>query len=170
MTFEQLLHSLGQNPEVLLAVFVGIPVVAFCLHLILGRSDLRHWRYVYSVLVYLTCVPGMFATALTAYTLLFLRVNLLGVNMLVYFLPILSMAATLGVIRRSISFDVIPGFHRIQGLMLLLGASFLVVFLLDRLRVWLVFRGSFLALVALALVLFLALKWGMHKLFGRGSA
>lgn len=170
MTFEQLLQSLGQDPKILLAVFVGIPAVALGLYLLHGKNGGTRYRYVYSVLVYLTCIPGVFATVLTAYTLLFLRASLLGVNMLVYFLPILSMAATLAIIRKSIHFDLIPGFNRIQGLMMLLGASFLIVFLLDRLRVWLVFRGSILALVALSLILFLVLKWGAHKISGRGKA
>ncbi len=169
MTLEQFLEYAGQKNTILLGVFIGLPCLTLLLRFIHGkhRGNEAPWKYVYSVFIYLTCIPGMFAVVLTGYTLFFLHENLMRVNMLPYFLPILSMVTTLAAIKKTVDFDEIPGFNRILGLMILLGASFLIAFTFDRLRLWIVFRGSMVSLLILSVLLFVLLKWGMHKLFGK---
>ena len=56
---------------------------------------------------------GLFAAVITAYGLFFTRTNLLEVNLLVYALPIVSMAFTLLAVRRNVEFESIPGFDRL---------------------------------------------------------
>ncbi len=167
MTIEQFLTWAGSQVPLLLAVFVGLPLVALGLNKLAGRdAEKGGWRYGYSVLSYLSCLPGMFATALTLYSLFLLRTNLLRVNVLVYFLPIISMAATLVIIHRAVKFEAIPGFGRLSGLMALLGISFLTVFLMDRFHVLAIFGGHIGWLAVAALALYAILRLGLKKIQG----
>ena len=82
---------------------MGLVVVGFGLLDICGwliglthdpeKSVTGPWKYVYSVLIYLTSIPGVFAAVVVAYTMFFQRGNLLRLNVFVTFLPIASMVA-----------------------------------------------------------------------------
>src|SRR5712672_2859018 len=107
MTTRDLIQWAGQHPVLLLLAFVAPPTLAWLAGRLHGKDQgkLPPWKYLYAVLVYLVCVPGMFAGVITAYTLFFRGENLLDANLLVYFLPIASMIATLVLIRKNVSFD-----------------------------------------------------------------
>ena len=92
---------------------------------------------------------------------------MLALDLLVYVLPILSMIATLLVVHKAVDFRDIPGFNRLSGLMLMIGASFLIAFILDRFRIIVLFRGSLLSLLAIAGGAFVLLKIGGRMLFRR---
>ena len=109
----------------------------------------------------------MFASVLTAYALFFGHENLLGVNLLVYFLPIVSMVVTLVFIRKSVPFDAVPGFDRLSGLMVMVGCSFAVALAIQKTNIWIFFGGSIERLLALAGGVFALLKWGTYVLFRR---
>jgi len=170
VTIEQFIDWAGSQVLPLLAFFVALPLVALGLNKLAGAEAGRGgWRYGYSVLAYLSCIPGMFAATLTLYSLFLLRANLLRVDVLIYFLPIASMAATLILVRRAVRFEQVPGFGRLSGLMTILGISFLAVFLLDRFRVLAVFGGSVQWLVSAALALYALLRLGLRKLMKTGG-
>ncbi len=161
-------ESLEQIPPlILLAVFLVPPVLAWGLGMLhrKGDGDLGPWRYFYSFLVYLACVPGIFSSVLTAYSLFFIRQNLLHVNIFVYFLPIISMVATLVVIARNARWKNLPGVDRLTALITVLAISFSVALFVQKTRVWIVFGGRFTTLVAIALISFVFLKWSIYKLF-----
>ncbi len=169
MTTRELIHGAGQHPVALLLAFVAPPVIAWLAGQSHGQEQgkLSPWKYLYSVLVYLVCVPGMFAGVITAYTLFFSHENLLDANLLVYFLPIASMVATLVLIRKNVSFDDVPGFDRLSGLMVMVACSFGIALAIERTRIFLFFGGSIAALLALAAGVFALLKWGTYMLFRR---
>ena len=169
MTTRELIHWAGHHPWVLLAVFIAPPVLAWLAGQAHGKEQgkLAPWKYLYSVLVYLVCVPGMFAGVITAYTLFFSRENLLDANLFVYFLPIVSMVATLVLIRKNVSFDDVPGFDRLSGLMAMVGCSFILALAIEKTRIFLFFGGSIGMLFALAAGIFALLKWGAYMLFRR---
>lgn len=170
MSFEDLTHWLERYP-LWLAGFLLIPLAACGLLRVLHKSgggDQSPWKYAYSVLVYWVCVPGLFAAMLTAYLLFFRNENLLKVNMLVYFLPVISMAAALLLIRSNVSsFAAIPGFGRLSGLMVMLGISFAIAFILHRLHFGILFFGDLGSLLVMAAVAFGLLKWGLTRLSGK---
>lgn len=132
-----------------------------------GRGGGAPWRYLYAVLVYAACVPGTFAAMLLLYALFFTGENLLDVNVVIYVAPIAAMAATLGVMRRNVDFDDVPGFHRLTGLMTMLAVAFAAAFVLRSLRVWLFFGASMIWFFVLVAALFVLFKWGGRLLFGR---
>ena len=169
MTTRELIHQTDQHPLWLAAVFVALPVLAWGLGQTheRGRGGAAPWKYLYSVLVYLACVPGMFAGVITAYTLFFSKDNLLDASLLVYFLPIVAMVVTLVFIRKSVSFDEVPGFDRLSGLMVMVACSFAVALVIQKTRIFVFFGGSIEWLFLLAAGVFALLKWGTYTLFRR---
>jgi len=167
MTIRELTELAGKQPWLLVATFVALPLLAWTLGRIHGRGNGggTPWKYIYSILVYLVCVPGMFAAILTAYALFFTRENLLDVNLLVYVLPLVSMIATLVFIRKNVSFDLIPGFDRLSGLMMMIGCSFAIALAIQKTNIWVVFGGTIEKLFLLAAGVFALLKWGTYMLF-----
>ena len=84
----------------------------------------------------------MFAGVLTAYALFFTKENLLDVSIVVYLLPIVSMVVTLVLIRKNVSFEDVPGFERLSGLMVMIACSFAIALVIQKTRIWIVFGGS----------------------------
>ena len=172
MTARELIQIADQHPWVLATVFVFAPIAAWLCGRLHGPGDGANspWNYCYSILVYVSCVPGMFAAVLTAYSLFFTRENLLDVSILVYIVPILSMVATLVLIRKQVSFEAVPGFERLSGLMVMIACSFAIALAIQKTRIWILFGGSIDRLILLAVGVFALLKWGTYMLFrGRGE-
>ncbi|MDB6066877.1 MAG: hypothetical protein JWR26_3085 [Pedosphaera sp.] len=167
MTTRELIHVADREPWVLAGVFVAAPVAAWLCGQVHkpGEGGKGPYKYVYSGLVYLTCLPGMFAGVLTAYTMFFSKENLLDVSLLVYILPIVSMIVTLVLIRKNVSFDEVPGFDRLSGLMVMIGCSFAIALAIEKTRIFIFFGGSIERLFALAIGIFALIKWGMYMLF-----
>jgi hypothetical protein len=89
------------------------------------------------------------------------------VNVLVYLLPLVSMVATLVFIRKNVSFDLVPGFDRLSGLMAMIGCSFGIALAIQKTNIWVFFGGSLEKLLLLAAAVFALLKWGTYMLFRR---
>jgi hypothetical protein len=173
MTLEDLLLQAGQAPWVwvVLGVFLGTPVLAWMLALMHGKDGGRRGPYpwLYSALVYAVCVPGISVAVILGYMLLFVRRDLLQVNIITTLLPVASMVVTLLIIGRRMRFADIPGFHRLSGLMTLLGVTFALVLVLEKMRIWVVFVGGIGTLVLIVGALFALLKWGSYALFRRSD-
>lgn len=169
MTLRQLIETIGQYWAVLVVAFAGLPIGTWAVGRLHGpgRGLLVPWRYVYAVLIYVVCVPGTASVLLCAYVLLFTRENLLDVNALVFFLPWLSMVASLLIMGRNVAFDDVPGFDRLSGLLLVIAITFLIVYGLSRTRLWLIFGSSVFTLLGLLVGLFSLLQWGAHAAFGK---
>lgn len=166
VTARDLLDFVGRHPLVIVGLFVLLPaavVVTGALHGP-GGGTRSPWRYLYAVIVYLACVPGVGAAVVTAYTLFFTRENLLDKNLLVYVVPIVSMALTLLLIRKRVPFDDVPGFHRIWGLMTLIAVTFVILLVIHKTFIGIFFAAPLAALVAIGAFLFALLKWGSNAL------
>ncbi len=166
MSIQDIINSISQHNYILIIIFFAIPLLAYLGVLLQGRTPCKDSKikYLFSILVYLACIPGIFSAVLTGYVVFFLRGNLLRVNFLVYILPIISMIATLLIIKKKNTFDDIPGFDRILGLMLLIGISFAVSLLAYRTIVIIAFFGGFANLLLIAALVFIFLKIATAKL------
>ncbi len=169
MTINDLIKMANGHLPALLIFFVAPPVIAWICGRIHGPGNGANapWKYIYSVLVYMVCIPGLFASVLTGYELFFRRADLLNVNLAIYVLPIASMIVTLIFIHKTVNFENVPGFDRISGLMVMIGCSFLIALVIDKTRIWVMFHGSIAMLFALAAGIFALLKWGTYMLFRR---
>lgn len=171
MTARELIDLAGRHPAALAALFLLSPLAALLLGWIHGRGSggVAPWRYLYSALVYLTCVPGVAAAVVTGYTLFFTHENLLDKNLFVYLLPVLSMAATLVLIGKNVRFEEVPGFDRLSGLMVLIAVTCVTLLAIRKTFVGIFFVGSLAQLAVVGAGLFALLKWGAHALFRRSD-
>jgi hypothetical protein len=167
MTLRELIQSSGQHWVPLCSTLVAVPIVSILLGMTHRRGDGGNapWKFGYSILVYLACIPGIFASVLTAYSLFFSNENLLDANLLIYFLPITTMIVTLVAIRKRVPFEQVPGFDRLSGLMVLLGCSFAIALALHKTRLFIGFFGSAGMLFALAAGVFVIMRWAASRLF-----
>ncbi|MFH0821821.1 MAG: hypothetical protein V2B18_03660 [Pseudomonadota bacterium] len=168
MTVRELTELAGSQSSAIALLFASLPLIGALVGRLhgKGRGGGSPWRYLYSWIVYSACVPGMLSAVLTGYVLFFTRQNLLDVDPVIYFLPIISMTVTLILVSRSVSFEEIPGFDRLSGLMVVLAITFVSALALHKTRIWLVFSDSAATLAAMVVGLFLLLKWGTNRLFG----
>lgn len=136
MTLRDVFAAVSGQPALLFLLLSAIPVGAFLVNMWSGETaeQIYKWRYVYAVLVYLACIPGIFAVTLNVYLFLFERQSIWDMNLAVQVLPILTMVAALLLIRRKIPFDYIPGFGRLSGFLTLIAAVMGVLWLIDRTR------------------------------------
>jgi hypothetical protein len=74
---------------------------------------------------------------------------------------------TLVFIRRAVSFNDVPGFDRLSGLMTLVGCSFAIALVIQKTNIFVFFGGSIDQLFVLAIGVFALLKWGTVLLFRR---
>ncbi len=172
MTINDLVREAGRQPWLLVGIFAGLPAAAWItgkLHRD-DRGDNAPWKFIYAVLVYLACIPGLFSAVLTGYALFFTGQNLANVDLLVYFLPIVSMVLTLVFVRWRVRFDQVPGFGRLSGLMTMIGASFVIALAIQKTRIFLFFGASIETLFVLAGAIFGLLKGGAYLLFRRRRA
>ena len=112
----------------------------------------------------------MFAAVLCAYVIFILRTSLLDLNIVVFFVPILSMIVTIVLVQNDINFDYIPGIDRLLGLFIVLAVTFIIILFILKTRIFVFFGGSVLGLLIFGVFMFLLLKWGINKaLKGKSS-
>ena len=63
-------------------------------------------------------------------------------------------------------FDLVPGFHRIWGLMTLIAVTFVILLVIHKTFIGIFFGAPLAALVAAFAFLFGLLKWGSNALLG----
>ncbi len=164
-TVEDVIRNIGNYPLYVTAFLCLPPLLA----LIIGffykpGSIVRPADYFYSVLVYMVCIPGIISSVLIAYTLFFTHGNLLQVNVLVYFVPIMAMIVTLAIIKRKTAFKRLPGFDHLAGLMIVIGITFAILLMIYKTRIFIGFFSSVFSLLLFGVFLFIVLKIGLKKL------
>lgn len=170
MTLQQLFNHIADNPMVVIVFFIMLPLAALAVNALTSKSDdLDIWKYVYSAMVFMASIPGIFAITLIAYSFIFLRQSLLQVNLIVYFLPIVSMVATLFIINQRVLLKNIPGFRKITGLLMLIFVTFVAMFIIDRTRIFVLVSASIWQIVMLFIGLFMVFRLGLWYLFYRND-
>ena len=124
------------------------------------------YRHLYCAIIYAVTFPGMMAAALTGYGLFFLRADLRSVPILLYFLPIMSMAGTWALMRRQVDLDRVPGFERLSALMFGTALCFGLAFAVNRLFFGVLFFGSLSGLLIVAIVIFVVLRTTLRRVIG----
>ena len=167
MTLGEFFQMLEHNPAVLIFYFIAVPLSTFLACILSGDDKYRSpWIYLFSALIYLACVPGIFTVVLDLYLLIFERQSIMSINLYTQILPILSMLATIWILRREVDFDAIPGFSKLRGLMLMLFALFSVLWILEKMH-FIVFSYVQFHWVLLLLVgLLVLVRYGWRKVFG----
>lgn len=167
MTLRDLFDAVARNPSGYVFFLLLIPVLTFMVNLWSGRTaeETWRWRYVYAVLVYAACIPGVFALTLNAYLFLFERQSVWTMNLVTQVLPLLTMAGTLVLIRRKIPFKYVPGFGKIGNFLTLIAAVMGVLWFVDRLRLVAVTYVPFVYLLVGFVGLLLLIRFAWSRLF-----
>lgn len=165
MTLKDFFDFLGEHPTYITLYFLAMPVVAFAFNWISGEEGHRApWVYIYSGLVFATCVPGVLSVGLSVYFFLFERGSIMNTNILTQVLPILSMVLTISIIRRNVALEYIPGSEKISSLMLLIGATFVLMYILDRTRIFMFVTMSIYQFLLILVVLLLGIRWAARRI------
>ena len=165
MTANDFIQSVTQYQNEILIYFAVIPLLAFLFALVTSRKMFETGvKYIYSALIYLSFIPGTVSLVLVLYSLFFLKMNLLHANVLVYFLPIVSMIITIIFIKKKVSLKAIPGFERLSGIMVVTLITLGLIYLLQKMFVGVIFFASIKYLILLFIIVFVILKLSLKKL------
>lgn len=164
MTLQELFQRIGQNPDFLFFYFIMIPLTALLIS-IFGKNEghLSPWKYVYSALIYLVSIPGIFAVALNIYFFLFQKGDVMQTDVYMQILPILVLVVTIWLIRRNVDLKLIPGFDTLSGLWMMLFATMTLMFFLDRTRIMVFTYLPFQYLLGIFAGLFILIYLGWRR-------
>lgn len=164
MTLGEFFDILSANPAIIIFYFTAVPLTALLASLFSkGEGHLSPWRELFSVLLYLAAVPGIFGLMLSIYLFLFERQSLLDTNIFTQILPILSMILTIYLIKRHVNLDHIPGFDRLNGLFFMVFAILLLLWLMDRTHIFAIVSLPFYAVLLIIIVLIVVARIGWRR-------
>ena len=165
MTLGEFFELIAVNDVWVIFFFTIIPVAAF-LAGVLGKDEghLAPWNYFYGGMIYLTSVPGIFALTLSVYFFLFERGSILDTDLYTQVLPVISMVATLLLIRRNVDLDQVPGFDKLSGLIMMITATIAFMWIIDRTRIWAITYVRFEYVLFIFFALLLVVRFGWSRL------
>ncbi len=167
MTLGEFFTLCGENPKLMLGFFLLIPLIALlALFFSRGQGHLSPWKYLYTVLIYLVCLPGIFAITLSVYLFLFERRSIMDTNMYTQVLPIASMILTIVLIRKQVDLDLVPGFGKLSGLITVIAVLMVLMWIIDKTHIYSITFMPFYVVVLILIVGFLLIRAGFRKLTG----
>lgn len=166
MTLGQFFDSVSADPSVVMFYFTAVPLTAF-LALVFGKGEghLSPWKYLYSGLIYMACIPGIFALTLSIYLFLFERTSIMDTNIYTQILPIFCMVITLWLVRRNVDLKYIPGFGRINGLMFMITALITLMWILEKTHIWVITFLPFYQFLLFFVVMLVLVRLGWSRMF-----
>lgn len=167
MTINETIQWANQNPNPIIIYMICVPALAFILSMFLDKNGHESpGKYLFSAVIYAAAVPGTIAIILSGYDMIFRRADLKNMNMLVYFLPILSMFVSIAFVRRVVDLQHIPGVKRLTGFLLMLGVTGIISFILQKMFIGVIFFGSVYTFLGIFVILFILIRVGWEKAFG----
>jgi len=165
MTLGEFFQLLSDSPSLIIFYFLAIPLTAGLAYVFgKGEGDISPWKYLYTTLVYLVCIPGIFAVSLNVYLFLFEQMSIMDTNLYTQVLPIFSMIVSLALIRKNTCFEDIPGFGKLAGLIMVISALLAVMWFLDRTHIIAITVIPFYYVLIIILVALFLIRLGAKKL------
>jgi len=162
MTLGELFQMLAEHPYLLMIYFIGIPFFALLLGWIARGAEYDSpWKYIYSALIYLICVPGIFSVTLDIYFFIWERRPLLESNIYTQILPIVSMLITLFVIGRQVDFNRIPGFGKLSTLIIMIASVLVLMWIIDKTHIYVISYAPIWLVLVIFIVLLLVIRYGL---------
>ena len=164
MTLGEFLQQFGQHHELILFYALAVPLTALLAGIFSkGQGHLSPWRYLYSVLIYMACLPGIFSLTLNIYIMGFEGRSVLDADVYTQLLPIIVMVITIWLIARSVSLEHVPGFDRLTGLIVLIGLVFTLLWVLEKTRIFFISVFPFPLAILFILGLIGGGLWAMRR-------
>jgi hypothetical protein len=165
MTLRDFFDAASAQPVYILFFFLMIPFTALLTGwLAKGEGEDSPWKYLYSALLYLVCVPGIFAISLGIYLFLFERRSIFNMNVLMEVLPVLSMIGTMFIVRRNVDIDQVPGFDKLSGLVMMISAALAIMWFIDRTHIIIFSSMPIMYLLLIFIVLMVVIRFGWSRL------
>jgi hypothetical protein len=168
MTLGQFFSSVSSHPEIATFYFVALPSTAFLSNIFSkGESHQTPWKYLYSGLIYLASIPGIFAITLSAYLFLFERQSIMDTNLFTQIFPVLCMMLTLWLVSRNISLQEVPGFDKLGSLIVIITALISMMWILEKTRIIIFSFMPFYQFILLFIAFLIFIRWSWNRLFSR---
>lgn len=165
MTLGDFFELCGDNPRFLLAYFLLIPLIALIAFFFSkGQGHQSPWKYLFSVLIYLVAIPGIFAVTLTIYLFLFERRPIMETNIFTQILPVVSMLATFILIRKQVDMKFVPGFGKLSGLILILSILMVIMWVIDKTHIYSITIIPFWIVLLMLVAGFFVVRMGLKRL------
>jgi hypothetical protein len=160
VTLGQFFETVSKEPSIVLFYFFALPFTAF-LASIFGRNEghISPWKFLYTILVYLACIPGIFAVTFNAYTFLFERQPIMQMNLMTQLLPILCMLITLWLIKKNVSLNDVPGFDKIGSLVFILTVLMIMMWILEKTHIFVFTFMPFYQFVLFFVGFLILIRW-----------
>jgi len=167
MTLEEFFQVISENPAFILFFFVALPLTAFLASVFgKGEGHLTPWSF----LAFAAAIPGIFAIMLNVYLFLFEKQPIMQTDVYTQILPILIMILTFWLINRNVPFELIPGFDKISGLLMIVIAVLAIMWFLDRLHIVAFTYMPFHYVLIFLVAAFVAVRFGVKKMFSGNKA
>lgn len=139
MTLQQFFDWVQMNPLLIVYYFVVIFAITILVAIYSkGEGHLAPWKQIYAVIIYMVCIPGIFAITLSIYFFLFEKRSIMETELLLQVLPIAMMFFTLYIIMKNVDLNFIPGFDKLSNLMLIIGILLSLMWVLDRTHLYVI--------------------------------
>ena len=167
MTLQELFDQVGAHPQYVIFYFSLLPFAAMLGTVLDGdRGYTSPWKYIYSALIYLVSIPGLFVLTLNVYLFLFEQFRIMELNLVLQVLPVGAMMLTLLIIRNNMEMKHIPGFDKLSGLLMLITAVLGLMWIVDRTQLIAFVRLRFEVVLLIFVALLLLLRFGWKRAFG----
>ncbi len=146
----------------LVAYFFMIPLTAAVAGFMgKGEGHLSPWKYLYSTLIYLVCIPGIFAITL----FIFGNRGIFQTDVYTQILPLLSMIITLLLISKNVKLDSIPGFGRMSGLVMMIASILFLMWIAEKTRIIVFTYLPFQYVILIFVGMLIVFRFGFSQLF-----
>ncbi|HRO09554.1 MAG TPA: hypothetical protein PK611_05465 [Saprospiraceae bacterium] len=166
MTLGQFFTAVSNEPYLVMFYFFAMPFTAFLAGILgKGEGEYSPWKYLYAVLIYLVCIPGIFAVTLNIYLFLFERQPIMDMNVFTQILPILCMLITLWLIRNNVSLREIPGFDKLSNLVFIITVLISMMWILEKTHILVFTFMPFYQFVLIFILFLLLMRWLISRVF-----
>jgi len=165
MTIQQFLNHISNDPFYWL-LYLGLLPFAALLFLLFAKNEgtKSPWKFAYSALIYLSCVPGIFALVFLVYRFIFENQQILNVGIYTQLLPIFSMALTIFLVKKNVDLKYIPGFGKLSGLLMMILATFSVMWIINKTHLLAITFIPIQYILIIFVILFVLIKIGFDRI------
>lgn len=133
MTLQQFFNWVQDNPMMVLYYFMFLFLLTLILNSVAEqKGHLYPWSFIYSCIIFLVCIPGIFALTLNIYFFLFEKQSIMEADLLIQALPVLMMFVIIYFMKKNVDLDYIPGFDKLYALMWIIGIVLSLMWVVDR--------------------------------------
>lgn len=166
MTLGELISQVGNNSFYPIFYFLILPFSALLGNFMAkGEGHESPWCFFYTVLIYLSVIPGIFAILLNLYHMMFEKRSIYETNIMTDILPIISMFVTLILIKRNVPFSAIPGFGKMTGFLSIIACVMVLFFFIEKTNLFIFSALPFIWIIVILVVIFAAIRLGTKKMF-----